>query len=201
MTEVSVEGLLWDMSLLPLAAKHTKLFITRPRRKAIDIAVQSFSKAYGGDANIKASLYAINALWKWSNSDYRKSMEQELAFKIKNFSKGPKLTYERHLHNTNYTENSINLFIDLILCNHVFVHNETTLGLSMVEPLTDFFGQFGIFGQVPLNNEDPDRDEIEQQNQSYQVVRQRIRRLKKNRDISLIEEASKTLATQVYATF
>lgn len=71
----------------------------------------------------------------------------------------------------------------------------------MVEPLADFFGQFGIFDQAPLVKDDPNRDEIEQQDQSYQVVRQRIRRTKKKLDISLIEDASKALSTQVYATF
>lgn len=203
MKEQSIDDLLWDISLLQLANENYNRFFTRKRRIVTNKAVQELAGPYGDEHNARASLYAILALWKWAHSDYRKSGEAELSDRIKNFSKGPKQAYEKRLHDVNYTFHSTNLFIDLILWNHVRVHEETKLTFAMVVPLVDFLCQFGIFDQKPLDEDDADSDVEDILDQAYHAIRQRVRRLKVKFEArpELLDRAAITLAKAVYATF
>lgn len=203
MKEQSIDDLLWDLSLLKLANENYNRFFTKKRRIATNNAVQELASQYGSEVKARAFLYALLALWKWAHSDYRKAVEFELSDKIKNFSKGPKRAYEKRQHDVNYTFHSTTLFIDLIFWNHIRVHNETKLTPAMTIPLVDFVCQFGIFGQKPLDEDDADRDIIDIQDQVYQLIRQRIRRLKVRftDQPKLLDDASSKLAEAMYATF
>ena len=197
---MKVEDLIGDMTLLQLAADHSHYDMTAEQTSAYLRAAHAFREYYGDLRNVECWLLAIHALWQWTGSQARINREEKLAWSIKYFSKGDQLAENRYLKHFNYTQKSVSRVINLLLYHHVRVCGDSNLRKWMVEPLTDYFCNFEIFGQKCLDETNADRSEYDLKDEVYQVCRQRIRRLKKKYPSAVLQDAAKTLADKVYAT-